>query len=256
MVIDFKDINKADKAALNSGDFASVYFDDAIKRLKNICSVDIGPHKEILDKIRDDRNRLEHFQITLSKEAAISNVVKAWTFVLDFASSHLDFSKDPNSILLFEKIKTTIVIHEQFVNERLKFITPDIEANNSEKYPYTVIDCPECFHDSLFLKAGYSECLFCRTKEDWKKTMEKWLIVHEGYRYFDLKERSIDPLIHECPECSHEGMFRFEDGDPQPPDPAAICFHCGVSIDFCEWCYYSDVCPTIKMVSAKNARFI
>ena len=100
----FKDINKADKKALNSGDFVSVYFDEAIKRLKNICEVDIGNHRAVLDKIREDRNRLEHFQITLPKEAAISNIVKAWNFVLDFVSAHIDMSNERDSGELFEKI--------------------------------------------------------------------------------------------------------------------------------------------------------
>jgi len=240
----FRDINKADKNALNSGDFVSVYFDEAVKRLKNICEVDIGNHRTVLDKIREDRNRLEHFQITLPKEAAISNIVKAWNFVLDFASAHIDLSNERDSEELFEKIKRKIIVHEEFVKERLKVIEPEIEKNRSEQYPYTIIDCPECLQDTLLLKGGNCECLFCRSDFDWEDAMGKWLIRHEGYyRVFDYKDRMIDPLVFECPECEFEGLYRFEDGDTQPPDPAAICFHCGRSFLYCEWCSLADVCP-------------
>jgi len=50
-------------------------------------------------------------------------------------------------------------------------------------------------------------------------------------------------LIVECPECEMDAMYRFEDGDAQPPDPAAICFYCGASIPFCHWCDYEESDP-------------
>ena len=239
----FRDINKADKTALFSGNFVSVYFDDALRRLNNICGVDISPHKDVLEKIRDDRNRLEHFQITFSKEAAVSDIVKAWNFILDFTSSQINFSNEPIPASLFSRIKKKIVSHEKFIDERLKFIKPKLDKNKVEQYPYTVIDCPDCLQEALFFKGGNCECLFCKANFQWKEAMEKWVILHEGYRYFDYKERIDDPLIHECPECEIEGLYRFEDGSQQPPDPAAICFHCGASFLFCEWCSLAGVCP-------------
>ena len=232
----FRDINKADKKALETGEFTSVYFDDAIVRLNKICGVDLGQYKDPLNKIREDRNRLEHFQITLSRSEAISNLVKAWGFILDFTSIHIKFEDDPEAIDLFEKIKEKMIVHEKFINERLESITPEIKRLKSEQYPYTIIDCPLCFQDALILKGGTCECLFCNAKLDWELAMERWVILTEGYyRYYD-KDRLVDPLITECPECEFEALYRFEDGDAQPPDPAAICFHCGIAIPYCYWC--------------------
>jgi len=240
----FRDINKADRKALNSGDFVSVYFDEAVTRLKNICGIDISDHNDILKKIREDRNRLEHFGITLSKEAAVSNIVKAWNFVLDFTSAHIDLSNEAASEKLFEKIRRKIIAHEEFVKERLKVIDPEIQKIRSEEYPYTIIDCPECLQETLLLKGGDCECLFCKMRLHWKDAMEEWLILHEGYyRVFNYEDRSIEPLVLECPECGYEGLYRFADGDAQPPDPAAICFHCGSSFLYCEWCSLAEVCP-------------
>jgi hypothetical protein len=212
-------------------------------RGNKICGVDISDYKETLEKIREDRNRLEHFQITLSKQVAISNLVKAWSFILDFVNLNIDITTDPKASLVFEKVKEKIVVHEKFIEERLKIISPEIEQLKAEKYPYTIIDCPLCFQDSLILKGGNCECLFCNVDLDWEMAMEKWLILNEGYyRYYD-KDRLEDPFVIECPECEFESLYRFEFGDAHPPDPAAICFHCGASFLFCEWCSLSDVCP-------------
>ena len=169
--------------------------------------------------------------------------MKAWNFVLDFVAAQIDLSNEPDSEELFEKIRRKIIIHEEFVKERLKLIKPEIEKNQSEQYPYTIIDCPECFQDTLVLRGGNCECLFCTADFDWEDAMEKWLIRHEGYyRYWD-KDRMVDPLVFECPECGLQGLYRYEDGDAQPPDPAGICFHCGSSFPYCMWCSLADVCP-------------
>jgi len=225
----FRDINKADKNALNSGDFISVYFDDSLVRLSKICGIDLSQHKDALNKIREDRNRLEHFQMEFSKPVVISNLVRAWSFILDFSVSHLDIVNDPKAFELFEKIRDKMVVHENFIDERMKLVSPEIQKFKSEEYPHTIIDCPLCFQEALILKGGSCGCLFCKVELDWEEAMEKWVILKEGYyRYYD-KDRLVDPLITECPECEFVGLYRFEDGISQPPEPAAICFHCGVS---------------------------
>jgi hypothetical protein len=240
----FRDINKADKTALETGSFFSVNFNESISRLKNICNVDIDSHKDILEKIRKDRNRLEHFQIKKSKDTAISNLVTVWGFILDFSVSEIDFSNENRAEKLFREIKEEIIPHEEFIQKRLVEIEPKLKENKDKKYPHTVIDCPECLQDTLFLMGGNCECLFCRERLSWEDAMEKWLILHEGwYNYYDYKERSIYPLTEECPECGEESLYKFEYGGAQPPDPAAICFHCGAEFPFCEWCDLSELCP-------------
>jgi hypothetical protein len=50
-----------------------------------------------------------------------------------------------------------------------------------------------------------------------------------GYPHTDAKERSIDPVLKECPVCGVETMIEFESGGVYPADPAWICFSCGES---------------------------
>ena len=73
--------------------------------------------------------------------------------------------------------------------------------------------------------------------------MERWVILNEGYYRYHDKDRLVDPLITECPSCGYEGLYSFEFGDSQPPDPAAICFQCGESFPFCNWCDFEDSNP-------------
>lgn len=165
---------------------------------------------------------MEHFQVTLSKPAMISNLVQAWSFILDFTVSHLQVDNDLTVSQLFEKIRTKMIAHEEFIGERNRTIAPEIQRLKSEQYPYTIVDCPICFQDALILKGGNCECLFCKADLDWETAMEKWVILKEGYyRYYD-KDRLDDPFIIECPGCNFDALYRFEDGDAQPPDPAAF----------------------------------
>jgi hypothetical protein len=223
----FRDINKAKMDCLQTGDFVSVYYDDAVIRLKDICGVDITEYKSILTKIKEDRNRIEHFEISLSKEAAVSNLIKSWSFILDFISKNLSIDDEPDSSSIFDEIKEKILGHEDFIRHRLEDIKPILESNKNNAYPATVINCPECMQNTLFLLEEECECKFCNFKADWETTMSKWLLYHGDYRYFDLKDNMIDPVIHACPECGNEALYGFKDGSMSPPSPGWICFACG-----------------------------
>lgn len=223
----FRDVNKAHKSSLESGDFISVHFDELIKRLRKICNVDVNKFKDILVKLREDRNRLEHFQIEIPKMAAISKLIKAWGFLLDFSSSQINFTEETEAKELFEKIRSKMVIHEKFIKERWNDISMEIKKNEEDKYPYTVIECPECFQEAMFLLGGSCQCKFCRIVLTWRKAMDKWLTLHEGRSYIDPKQLMVEPLVFECPECGMDALYQFEHGDVYPPDPGWTCFHCG-----------------------------
>lgn len=224
----FRDVNKANKSAMKSGDFVSVYFDELIERLNNICGVDVSKFNPILTKLRVDRNRLEHFHIEISKRAAISNLFKAWGFILDFTSSHTYFDEEPEAKKLFEEIRSEIVKHKGFIEEWMREIEPEINENQKQEYPYTVMECPECLNEAMFLLGGFCECKFCRIKLSWEEAMDKWLALYEYSSFRVPKEELIGkPLVLECPECGMEALYQFENFDIRPPDPGWICFHCG-----------------------------
>ena len=82
--------------------------------------------------------------------------------------------------------------------------------------------------------------------------MNRWLVLHEGYHRVYGKDRLIEPLLHECPTCEYDTLYRFENGDAQPPVPAAICFNCGESFQFCNWCDFEDSDPKEKNSPCKE----
>jgi hypothetical protein len=193
--------------------------------LERICSIDFDKYKGILQSLRKLRNKIEHFQIEINRDEAISILVKAWAFILDFAFTHLDLSEFENAKATFEGIRDKMIAHQHFVEARLSELQRELDRLRKEGI--LIIDCPKCLQDALPITGEDTDCLFCKSEYSADQVMDEWLAEHEGWRYLDPKERVTEPLIFDCPECEAEGLYRFEDGSMYPPDPGWICFKCG-----------------------------
>lgn len=221
----FRDINKAKYTALESGDFVSVYFDEMLVRLRDICGVDLDRHKQTLNNLREERNRLEHFQIEISRVAAISKLLKVWSFILDFCSSHLFLGSNKRTQEMFEEIRATMVFYKEFIDSRLNEISPDLIANEKKQYPATVVQCPECFQNAMLLAQDEEEsakCLFCSSILPSGTVMEMWLGT------WNMQ----GPFV--CLECGTQSLCRDNSN--------WICFCCGRkwSLDEFERCSQCD----------------
>lgn len=68
----------------------SVTFEQAVKRLHDICGVEISEaHLATIANLRKHRNRISHFAISIDEEVAISLVAKKFTFALEFVTVHI-----------------------------------------------------------------------------------------------------------------------------------------------------------------------
>lgn len=212
----FRDVNKAKRAALESGDFISVYFDDTLLRLRDICNLNLDNHKEILNNLRKERNKLEHYEIRLSRDAAISKLVEVSSFIFDFCSSHLSFDEEPLAQHVFDRIKSIILFHEEFINSRLNEINP-ILRENEQKYYGVVVKCPECFQNTMLIsdnEESPARCYFCNSSLPCKVAMQSWLSTWNTEGPF------------RCLECGDESLCRDA--------TKWICFCCGRKWDFDE----------------------
>lgn len=237
----FAKIDEADKIALQAGDFKSVDFKEAINRLERVCSIKLEKDRGLLEALRKIRNRIEHYQITISKDEAVSILVKVWAFILDFIAEAIDLSSSEGSKSVLESIRERMVVHQRFIEERTAALKP--EFRRLEKEGIFILDCPICMQNALPLTGEDTECMFCRRIFAPDELMEEWLIAHEGGHYLDPKEIMAEPLIYECPECGMEGLYHFEHGGAQPPDPGSICFKCGTVFDYCIRCDLREECP-------------
>jgi len=214
----FRDVNKAKPSALESGDFVSVYYDDILIRLRNICEVDLDNYIDLLNNLRQYRNRLEHYQIDVLRNAAISMLVKIWSFILHFCSSHFCLKSQPKAQQMFEHIKSITLNHEKYINSRLNEINPILRENEQKNNPRTVIQCPECFQNAMFIsddEDSSAKCLFCHSILPWKVAMERWLGAWNMKGPFG------------CLECGDNGLCR--------DDANWLCFCCGRKWDLDEF---------------------
>jgi hypothetical protein len=224
----FSDVDKAERVALEQGDFRSVDFISALKRLKDICQIDLNKHRALLETLRNFRNRLEHFEFKGTQEEVRSILVRAWSFVLDFIHDHLQTNISDENLETIRKIKEAMIENQDFVESREKEIKPQMEKIKRESYG-VIISCPVCLQETLAITGEDPHCIFCRYSDDSNTVADRWCVTFVGYPYTDPKERYVDPVMFHCPECGSETFLRQEDGGMYPPDPAWFCFNCGYS---------------------------
>ncbi len=86
----FKDVDKAERAKFESGDFQSVTVEQAIMRLKNICGVGFNNSAlPVLATLRQLRNRIRHFAIEVELAQAQSVLAKVYSFAIDFIADEI-----------------------------------------------------------------------------------------------------------------------------------------------------------------------
>lgn len=153
----FSDPGKADQRKFSIGDFRSADFEDALDRLERIAGVTIAEKdKERLRRLRDVRNRLQHFAASVGKEEAVSLLVNTCGFCLDFCRTQLGIGPGSAHDAAMAQVVQQLGDFEEFVSERLKSVQPLLSAAPS------VVWCPCCWQDALVVGDGQPHCAFCK----------------------------------------------------------------------------------------------
>jgi|GEM_PF-1767090 len=223
----FRDPSKASWDYFEKGNFRSADFQDVQDRIEAICKIRLSKHKTILKKLREMRNRLQHFAYSGQVMEITSVLTKTWSFLWDFIHDHLPEEAEEQEARLNE-IRERMARHEVFIKQRFNEIKGQLDEAKEDVVP--VISCPSCLQDTLIIPGGEAPtCCFCRYEREPVEVADDWATVFVGYPHTDPKERMIEPVLKECPECGQETMIEFEDDSMIPPDPAWVCFSCGES---------------------------
>ena len=220
----FKDVDQASRPKYESGDFQSVVFDQAIGRLKNLCSIEIpSKHLAVINELRQLRNRIRHFAVNTERDVAISLITKTFSFGIEFVTEHLEQASE-NVRQEMARLRTLLGEFEEFVDERMGQIQAEIDA---QKYcPF--LDCPTCLQRTFYAEAESARCLFCGYQADGETAAAEWADRFLGFR--SLKDSLIEPQIEPCPECGAEACVNANaetDGDV-----GYVCLSCGESGDY------------------------
>jgi hypothetical protein len=240
----FQDIEKADETLLHSGNFKSVDFKNSLSRICLDLDIEISAdHLNILKRLHTLRNKIEHFEVSVSIEEVKSLFHKAGSFAFDFANDHLETSEIKSELL--EYLNEPLFKNAEFLKERRIHISPRLSSLRKESY--FILDCPMCFEEALVpgpdIGPDQPICLFCKYTDTPENVADEWATKFVGYPHTDPKERMIEPVLKECPSgfCFSETMIEFThmDGGATPPDPYWICFACGAYGSFevsCQHC--------------------
>lgn len=225
----FKNVDDAERAKITTGEFQSVTFDQAVKRLKQICGVEIDKKPlGMLNTLRSLRNKIRHFAVRVEGKTAESLIAKTYSFAIDFTTANLEAHLDAEGEEELTNLRRLLGAFEGFVEARQEEIKETLEAQD-----YSVhTECPRCLQETLYATDGESSCAFCGYRASGEEVAGEWFDRQYGH-IGDPKERMmLDDEIDSCPECGSRACVHDD-------THGRICFSCGESGDYTR-CAYCD----------------
>ena len=197
----FKGKDRVSYDELSKGEFDSVDFWKAIVRLKENVGVSIDEAvTSRLKMLRNLRNRLTHFTVTLDSAQAKSLVATAMNFSVEFCEQQNMVSSKATSKI--SEIHDNLTGLQEFVNDRMK----SIREESTDVLPW---ECPECWQEALVSDGGEADCKFCKRKIDLR----------------ELASSHSEGDVEACPECGERSTFAFVLYNND--EARWVCFSCG-----------------------------
>ncbi|WNQ12212.1 hypothetical protein MJA45_03940 [Paenibacillus aurantius] len=210
----FQSIESADKDKLKSGDFISVNYDTLIKRLQKISGIKFDENLlDMMDWLRKERNKTEHYHFVVTADVLKSNIVKLFAYLIPFIKSEMiETELIDSDDERFSEIQEYLNEFDEYVKERLQLIQKKLKNVD------VILQCPICNQETVeFTDETDAFCYFC--DGNIKNFTEQYIDSFVD-RYSHVMDGGEDPLL-ECPECDLE-TFLCLDGYQY------VCLTCGV----------------------------
>lgn len=236
----FRNVDEANRAKFERGDFQSVTVEQAVKRLSGICEIEIEErHIEVLSALRRLRNQIRHFAVTTDRTTVISLLVKAYGFAVDFAARHLEGELDEEAGENLANLRRLLGEFEEFVVARTKEVQPILDDQTYAAH----VDCPRCLQETLYPDGGQASCAFCGYSARGEAAASDYV---DQYYNLPYKDRLIEQIIKDCPECGASAAIPIDEeggilclscGETSHP---RACARCGNSTykEYCDWCQH------------------
>lgn len=151
---------------------ATVSTNEAIRRLERIARVQLHEKdKKMIRRLVKTRNRIQHYEIDLSFERALSQIHAAIAFLTQFLHSelqadireHLD-EQNIRNLLAVEEIATELRRIAQNNIAELEEENRPIRLSDAAAWHFEVIDCPACWEEFYVFSpdSNLSECQLCK----------------------------------------------------------------------------------------------
>ncbi len=207
VINDLKDMNLS---KFESGNFKSIGIDEAALRVRNICRCNID--KKIIDRIKNERNKIIHIGSSVNQYQATANIVDSYSFIYDFTKEAALFEPESEHKHRFGEIKEKINTLQNFVANRLRHISNELKRHEN------VIRCPECWQNSVVFSEEKRSCLFCRTEFELEIFIEQY-----GDAFLSHDDIGID--FSACPNCGESSAVFAEEIN------STICLFCNSNLN-------------------------
>lgn len=220
----FKNVDDAKRSKFEQGDFQSVSFDQAVKRLENICSVTLDQEQlVIVEQLRQLRNRIRHFAVETDRPLAVSLITKAYSFAIDFITKEIEPHRHDEVEYELGDLRSMLGDFAEFVQTRLSEIQSTLDEQN-----YSVhVSCPACLQSTFYADGDGASCAFCGLKREGESAARLWANRFCPQSY---KDEMIEPVVVNCPECGAEACVPA--GESDDFSTQYVCLSCGESGDY------------------------
>lgn len=208
----FQDVSSADRRRLEDGDFVSVYHDELVKRISGIAKVSIND--EPIKKLRNLRNRFEHFEVNISLVECEKIVAGALDEIIKFWENYLISSSTDEQQDKFDTIKSITTEFEAYRKQRLEKYNKAIKGIEENKSGL-IVPCPDCYSLSFSVfKDDDKECkcFVCDRKykkADYLKNIREKEAADKSVHSLRSDSYELYDII--CSSCKKETRVRCED---------------------------------------------
>lgn len=231
------DLDRSSKEDVEKGDFVSVNYDAARKRLNAVCGVQLDDRaKQAFNQLRQFRNRYVHFTCSDPRPSVMGAQLQAWHHALKLLESGFLGHLAPSHLTQIEAVKREMMRSEDFLNTR--FQQAQNEIKEAREAGQLVARCPTCGKKSLLTGAGGAACPVCGISEEYAvAAAERY--ESDKVPWWDIKDGATPREAGWCEECglhsvveagkdlSKQVLDRLEPVKPRRGEKVYVCFSCG-----------------------------
>jgi hypothetical protein len=205
----FKNVEKANRVALTSGDFISLTLEDTLTRLKSIAGVELPKnHQDGITKLANERNKLQHYGLETGAARVEALVGRVLDGLLCFIRDNLRPGATTEEILILDETEDLIEDERDRIDALIAAVWDRIKSEiDAQKVP--VIECPGCAQPALPVEEPI-RCRFC--ERTWplgeprrQELAESFASDVLGITAYDIANGA-SAVLHRCPECDLETL--------------------------------------------------
>lgn len=216
-----RDPRSASRQRYDDGDFISANLDDVLKRLTDVCGIELTEAKQTtLKEFKKKRNQIEHFDVRANTRALQTNAVAVLSVLLEFIATEFgptELTEDEDDLLA--RIREKLSTIEGFVEHHRGQIAPRLAEAEQDGHP--IVYCTVCNEQAVILDEDRSACAFCGHTGHPTTFQDAYLqALGHWSEYETVKNGGIWP-VYFCDECGSMTLVveTFATHD-------AVCFTC------------------------------